>query len=346
MINILIADDKEVFRRKIKRLDYFKTHNDQMQISFEAQNGEEALDIIKNSKVDIIITDIRMPIMDGMALLKEIKTEKLCKCVILLSEYTDFAYAKQGIVYGAFDYIVKPIDNEKITDVLDRAADYLNTIQSTSAFWEDSAAEIIRMTDENDEDYSSLLDAVFSNIKASGCTLSAATGEMKHMMAYIERNILHSRPYMKKFAPVSEICAIPSEYGSSDELFAVVRDSLKRLFDEMNKFSIDTSNTLIKNMCGYIISNIEQEINLQTIADEFFVNKKYLSTCFKKETGVNFIDYITFVKIERAKMLLRDKSMKVYEVAAALGFADTEYFSRVFKQKTGISPSEFVSGVT
>ena len=60
MINILIADDKEVFRRKIKRLDYFKTHNDQMQISFEAQNGEEALDIIKNSKVDIIITDIRM----------------------------------------------------------------------------------------------------------------------------------------------------------------------------------------------------------------------------------------------------------------------------------------------
>lgn len=341
MINILVVDDKEVFRRKIKRLEYFKEHKDIFQVSFEAQNGEEALEILKSNDVGIVITDIRMPIMDGIDLLKSIKADQLCKCVILLSEYTDFAYAKQGIVFGAFDYIVKPIDNEKISDVLSRAEDYLKAIQSTSAFWEDLAVEIIHMINDNNKDYVTLLQTVYNNVLSGDCPLSAGIGEMKHMMAYIERNVLYSKPYMKKFAPVSEICSIPGDYGSYDELFALVSERLQTLFYEMNKFTVNTSNSLIKNMCGYIINNIEQEINLQTISEEFFVNKKYLSTCFKKETGVNFIDYITFVKIERAKMLLRDKSMRVYEIAAALGFSDTEYFSRVFKAKTNVSPTDF-----
>lgn len=345
MYNILIADDKEVFRRKIKRLPYFAEKSGEFSIIAEAQNGAEALEILKKEYIDIVITDIRMPIIDGMTLLKEIKNSNLCKCVILLSEYTDFAYAKQGIVYGAFDYIVKPIDNEKISDVLTRAADFLNSTGYNVSFWESSAAEIVRMINSNSGDYKLHLDTIAAALRSSGYSIEVCTGEMKQMFSYIERNILRERPDMKKFVPVNEICSISSEFVTLDELIGCIEKQTELLFSEMNKFFVGTSNSLIKNMCGYIINNIEQEINLQTISEEFFVNKKYLSTIFKKETGMNFIDYITFVKIERAKMILRDNTMKVYEAAAMLGYSDTEYFSRVFKAKTGTSPTDYAAEV-
>ena len=133
MYQILIVDDKEIFRRKMKRLPYFK-NNDVFTIQYEAQNGLEALEIIKKEKVDVVITDIRMPIIDGLELLKEIKDEQLCKCVILLSEYSDFEYAKKGLVYGAFDYIVKPVDDGKVSAVLERAQNFLEAEYSNQFY--------------------------------------------------------------------------------------------------------------------------------------------------------------------------------------------------------------------
>jgi two-component system response regulator YesN len=128
MYNVLIIDDKEVFRRKIKRMNYFQMNQDKFRIQYEAQNGVEALEIIKNNKVDVIVTDIRMPLVDGIELLKIINTEKLCKCVILLSEYASFDYAKEGILNGAFDYVLKPIDDNKIKETFQRAYNHLTTV--------------------------------------------------------------------------------------------------------------------------------------------------------------------------------------------------------------------------
>ena len=75
--------------------------------------------------MDLVITDIRMPIVDGVELLKKIISEELSYCVVFLSEYTEFEYARQGIVYGAFDYIVKPVNQDKIERVLVKVKEYI-----------------------------------------------------------------------------------------------------------------------------------------------------------------------------------------------------------------------------
>ena len=341
MYNILIIDDKEVFRRKIKRLDFFSKNSDLCKISYEAQNGSDALEILRNNNIDITITDIRMPIMNGIDLLKIIKEENLCKCTILLSEYTDFYYAKEGIVYGAFDYIIKPINNDKITNVLTRAFDYLKTTSTSVAFWENLARDIVDMIVDRDAGYHSVIKLIFDETMKISISPDKAFIEAKHLLKFISSEVIKKKPNMIKFVPTNEICEISGTYEDASEIFSEVSRKLDLLFKEINKFESESNNALINNICGYIINNIEQEVNLQTIADEFFINKKYLSSCFKKETGVGFVEFVTTVKIERAKMLIADKNLKVYEVSAKLGFSDTEYFSKLFKQKTGQAPTEF-----
>ncbi|HZK26497.1 MAG TPA: helix-turn-helix transcriptional regulator, partial [Thermoclostridium sp.] len=72
-----------------------------------------------------------------------------------------------------------------------------------------------------------------------------------------------------------------------------------------------------------------------------YVSTSYLSRMFKKELGVNFIDYLNGLRVEKAKELLIDSQYKTYEVAEEVGISDAHYFSRLFKKYEGISPTEF-----
>ncbi|NHN31660.1 response regulator [Paenibacillus agricola] len=93
-------------------------------------NGEDGLELVKRVKPDLIITDIRMPKMDGLTMLRAIlELNHSCK-VILISGYTDFEYAKQAVQLGAFDFVVKPFTEEDITEVVLKAK--LQIIQERS----------------------------------------------------------------------------------------------------------------------------------------------------------------------------------------------------------------------
>lgn len=117
MINILIVDDEPFIRQGLKILINWKLYG--YNIIGEATNGNEALKFIETNKVDLIITDIKMPEMDGLALVKKIyeKCEKRIKC-IMLSGYYEFEYAKTAIKYGVKDYILKPIEREELINIL------------------------------------------------------------------------------------------------------------------------------------------------------------------------------------------------------------------------------------
>jgi two-component system response regulator YesN len=71
------------------------------------------------------------------------------------------------------------------------------------------------------------------------------------------------------------------------------------------------------------------------------ISPNHLSTVFAQATGENFIEYLTRVRIEKAKQLLRDTAMKSADIAAETGFSDPHYFSYIFKKNTGLSPREF-----
>jgi len=109
MYTMLIADDEKWVRERI--ISFFKWKKINVSIVSEAADGEEALALSKQLKPDIIISDIRMPGLNGLDFLKSLNKEGVNARVIIISGYGDFEYAQKAIKLGVADYILKPVEN-------------------------------------------------------------------------------------------------------------------------------------------------------------------------------------------------------------------------------------------
>lgn len=94
--------------------------------------------------------------------------------------------------------------------------------------------------------------------------------------------------------------------------------------------------------CDIVIERYaDEDISLQTVADAISVNASYLSRVFKQEIGVTFVSFLTRLRIDQAKYYLKQRHLKIYEVASRVGYSNTTYFSKLFKKVTGVSPEEY-----
>lgn len=112
-----------------------------------------------------------------------------------------------------------------------------------------------------------------------------------------------------------------------------------RLADEKNEY-YDTGS-LISKAKAYIKDNIYKDISQEETANYLYICPSYLSRMFKKQTGESFLQYVTKEKMEKAIELLRDPQYKIYQVGEILGYKTPRYFSRIFRNYTGMKPSEY-----
>lgn len=98
-----------------------------------------------------------------------------------------------------------------------------------------------------------------------------------------------------------------------------------------------------RTVIDYIEKHFNEDINLDTLADQIFFSKHYLSHMFKEEIGVSPIKYLTQKRIEESKRLLRETDLSVSKIAETVGYTDSIYFSQFFKKQTGYSPNEYRS---
>ena len=110
-----------------------------------------------------------------------------------------------------------------------------------------------------------------------------------------------------------------------------------------NKKTDKKETTTLNKIKDYINENYKQELNLQTIADTFYLNKFYLSREFKKQYDITINNYIAQIRITKAKNLLRFSDKSITEIALEVGIQDPNYFARQFKKVEGMSPSEYKS---
>lgn len=116
MKKLLIVEDEKMIRQGIQAM--VMRAPVEIEEVLMCKNGEEALEILKAQKIDVMITDIRMPKMDGITLVREIQSLTEIPKIIVASGYDDFSYAVELLRYGAKDYILKPLDREKISQIL------------------------------------------------------------------------------------------------------------------------------------------------------------------------------------------------------------------------------------
>lgn len=109
----------------------------------------------------------------------------------------------------------------------------------------------------------------------------------------------------------------------------------------MLKQNLPEKRDVVKEVQEYINRNFNQEISLADISEKFFINPYYFSQLFKKRTGETYQNYLTGVRIDRAKKLLKETDLKIYEICEMVGYADVNHFNRVFEKREGIKPSSY-----
>lgn len=106
---------------------------------------------------------------------------------------------------------------------------------------------------------------------------------------------------------------------------------------------LNTYSQYIKAAKQYVWDNSEYKITMEDISKKLYISAGYFGFIFKKETGVNFIDYVIEVKMAKAKKLLLSSNCKVKEIAAKVGYDDYTYFCKIFKKMAGCTPLEYRS---
>jgi len=537
LFSVMIVDDDP------KILEWLKSEIDWGNLEFNlmcsAKDGIDALHKLNQNDIDLVITDINMPKMDGIELYNSIKEYNLSPFVVYLSDPEDLPHVKQGLLLGAFGYVTKPIDKENLIDVLEsvheklmekklekendkkikerfemslsfsrekilndllrgkefpheslnyiineyginlyketvqvgiievgnfdastkeliktgKFEELLNKVRSiiadillqfeglscnmvemdigvisvilqpvskvevnefeeiTADFFEKVLKEIqrnanvrvtigigeacsklrdisqsymgakaalrhkyilggnrvihIRQSDINEKQYLlypaerekllveyimsgddsavKLAENVFDDI-AVGTENNlkriafAANQLMFNISHYIDMkyDFVNKLYDFRKFNNVDFL-----EFGSKEEIKSFFILFVNSLMNVVREYLPVQNNTLIKDACEYVLNNIDQEITLARMADHLNISKNYFCSLFKQETGINFLEYVTKVKMEWAKLLLKEGTYKTYKVSEMLGYREASYFSRLFRKYTGFSPAEY-----
>lgn len=499
MYRILLVEDEPPTLDMIKNL--INSSNKNIKVTSQAYNGREALEILKYDTTDVIITDLKMPFIDGLELISKVNSlYHQIKCVIL-SGYSDFEYARSAIKLNVFEYVLKPVKSNTIFNLLDELISELDKSKRLTEYnyiysiinqerikeiWQTNLTysnyhviltyfgslskqfyELISLDKDclNNTDFDFLKDISkeysielleFQSKYSNGKIIVAAdTGNGFHKikglcediynklnkaqvpisMIYSEaftninyipqkinslHGILHScmifgrskiyneqssiktltvktddgiriLQYKNNFNDIKtglidffdncnkneatqvqieeklnqifnnfeknfniditnniDVNEITSRSGSYQELYENTYSVLKNFYETNQKSKL--SNLLAKELVDkielYLKEHFSENIDYDVFGEMFNYNVTYISNVFKKEKGISPSKYITKVRMEKAKGIIKnDPEILLKSVSEMVGYGDPLYFSRVFKEWTGISPINYAKSL-
>lgn len=486
MYSVILVDDEPVVREGLEYIIDWEKEG--YSVIGSAGNGLEGLELIKKVKPDLVITDIKMPGLTGLEMVGEAKKiNPDLKCIIL-SGYSDFKYAQDAIALGTLHYLLKPIDENELIQILSRVKIQLEEEEEEQKFKRDR------------EDYmlnQSVFTYVMSGIKEQGYDLMNAydTFQLVKFMkpgiklerqtlveacANIERenrflythgdslfllncngseaelekltqkvsNLIEMKTVLSSLVMDRE--SIPELYNEVERLTShfyfhpnnrilssrtqpesvkaekletliyklklAIKDNLKEEIEEiidrcvasfiascetveetkrewsflfmecvtfleesMNKpvkeiekdkilsiiwkeksilqtanflkyifydfgrffYASNEKQDIIEEIKRYTRKNYHLNLSLIELASEFNYSQSYLGKKFKAEADMSYHTYLDNIRLEKAKQLLEQDTLYIYEIAKSIGYSNYDYFHKKFKKKFGISPKEY-----
>lgn len=502
-MRVLIVEDEIRIREGIEKL--LSRLNDEFEIVGEAETGETGLRLLQKLKPDIVITDIKMPCMDGLEMLTRMSEQQINAKAIVLSAYSEFEYARQAMKLGVTEYLLKPIayndfaqalENVKLQVEKDRQEkpSQIGTIEQIFQFLISDRIkieeEILTYLENNyqiHENQSFVIicaylgshyEAVWENVKKyfehafsryaklSYCIIESvyrnsliivlyhyeSAHDLERWMQYqilnhsaerlsvgwievygisnlkkgfdklypymdwsiaLDKEVMISYPKITNIQTVSciypieletrmkvaicaydwekvngilkefhesfrdgkvyfpkevkecyvrflwAIIAIAKEIGCLEKkeleqqrllgmiMNARIREELLEASDflirsiQPEKIGEDAVHLTVKRVRSMIHEFYQSGITLEEIGFKLNTTPEYLGTLFHKEMGVTFSTYMKNYRINKAKELLCGTQLKLYEIAERVGYSDSKYFSKVFKEATGQLPTEY-----
>ncbi|MGP4038786.1 response regulator transcription factor [Gracilibacillus sp. D59] len=333
MSKFLIVDDEPLICKGVSKLICRVAPN--WELCAEAWDGKEGIEKVIQYQPDLIFSDIRMPEMDGLTMANQLIDQAISVPIVFLTGYDEFAYTQKAIKNKAFDYLLKPINEADLRQVFGRYQREYNV----ETHLEQEEATVLRQYEfflentiesQNISNFNSLSDwynklEKFISIRSFIYITTSAFNS--HLLKY---NIIGV-----DYKPIINETNIINVIQKLQEYCVLNVDKLKAY----NK------NRLIEKVEKWVESNIQENISLTEVANVVHLNATYFSEYFKKCKGETFSQYLVRCRMEKAKELLSDHSLRVYEVASNVGYSDNRHFSKVFQSKVGMTPTEYRKNV-
>ena len=335
MYKVLFVDDDDTIGFIVSKMKVWENSN--FKITRYAQNGKEALLVLEKESFDLIITDIRMPIVDGLELLENIRKRGDKTFLVLASTYSEFEYAKRGLQNGAIDYIIKPITEENLKELFIRVEKLLKEK-------EDKPKETnLKVSKDRIDKWYNLfinLEETPKNLKDKYLKeLNDIVKEEKVVFSEllfegVWEKIVKVFPWLVKLENI--------EFLFKEESFEKeVEEKISNIKEIVKKYKLNNYDSLINNVSEVILKNIGKDKLLDIISEELQLSKDYIGKLFKNKIGITLNEYSTILKMEYGKKLLNGSNKKVYEISEELGYSTVDYFSKLFKNYTGFTPVQY-----
>lgn len=431
MYRLLIADDEALEREGLEWM-ISRMMPGVFEI-YHAENGRMAIKQTEQFRPDIVLMDIQMPGINGLVALKQMKESHPAIKIVMVTAYDYFSYAKEALILGAKDYILKPGKREHTIGTLQRLVDELE--------FEDQKRESeLRMTEkllrvmpivENELALMLMLDQVmhtsiteaseFLNISLErGSSIVISWAEQQIGRAGIKlldsRKILHAvsnymksrmncivspvigkqitcfllndedqiqvanklvdyigsqfneaviigvgtlqsgvrglkRSYLEAYSCCTQLdldihTQVRDYHTFSNQLkrglaLAVNHAEMTSTIDTMKTVREQQTIVVIEKAKQWIAQHYQEDLLMETVAEQVHLSPFYFSKMFKLHVGDTFIDYLTDIRIHKAKQFIEAGELSLKEICYEVGYKDPNYFSRVFKKITEMTPTEY-----
>ena len=330
MIRVLIVDDDKLARKGLIAVIDWKKYD--FCVTGDVQNGKKALEFMEKNPVDLVFTDIDMPEMNGLDLMKICKTKFPQTDFVIFSVYEDFSYARQALRLGALDYISKiefdPEECEKIIEKI--SAHYKNT--------KGSEERVPARLEDEESEYGKTLEKdwikgywLFDEEEME----SLCRRSEQISVRYMERILFQTFHSLNLPADESRIPV----FHENEELLSWIRKWWEDLWQRMD--GMDDIGICIRAI-RYIKEHITEDVRPEEAAENVGMSRSYFCAKFKECTGETFHGCVIRHKMRYAAEQLQE-GRSVTEVALELGYENLYYFSKLFIKEYGCQPGAFKS---
>lgn len=358
-MNVLIADDDRITREGI--LNFVDWNSLELNVIATAQDGREALEILIQNDVDILITDIRMPYMNGFELVNAASSRGRFPATILISGYDDYEYLQQAIkLHIILGYIFKPLQLDQLYRQLNEAIEFRKNWLAQVKIPEINATDPGRYSYKNIVVNLNNLEAVYqalcqtdlelaltlfsqswNSIITEECSINFAKRYAWEFFISLTqllfKNNINTRDIIMGEDPLSLITTL----NEKQEIYDLLADFLTsiHLYQQQYIKYQDPKFSYVQNALEHRYQ--EPSLSLQVLARELNVTGNYLGALYKRESGNSFNTALLNFRIERAKELLASTNKKISDISSEVGFSDPKYFAVTFRKNANMTPSSY-----
>lgn len=346
-MRVLVADDERLEREGIVTLLEREFPGECTWIG-QATDGRLAARLVAQHRPQVAILDIKMPGLDGLTVARRLRHLVPYAQVILLTAHAEFPYAQQAIRIGVKQYLLKPFaPRELIAAVRDAFACVRGELQRRQPPAEQPRRLLHPAAAAQALFSPAGPDPVLNQVAAA---LSKEPGSVQVDLLHWGLELLDAcRDVLTQVGCTnaeldraeSALTAELAAAASVTQFLQWARRALTDLHDLYQSGRPGTSTHVIRQVVQHLEDHYMERLSLPQLSRHFGISPSHLSRLFKQETGCNFLQYLTRVRLQIARQLLTNTAASVHEVSRLVGFQSHSYFCTVFKRQFGMSPTEY-----